>query len=146
MTDGSTPGDHPYTVALNIDGPRDPEYLLEVLQAAAQAIRVANHVSRDRAAIGEPADAWHAILELVSVAERLPQLCEQIGGWLEAEREAGRIAVPSGTMAGQPDLAVLTVTEALAHAGTVAEELRAVLNAAANVASTLAAASPGLAP
>ena len=141
-----THDDHPYTVALNIDGPRDPEYLLEVLQAAAQAIRVANHVSRDRAALGEPADAWHAILELVSVAERLPQLFAQLGGWLEAEQAAARLAVPSGTMAGRPDLTVLTVTETLAHAGTVAEELRAVLNAAANVASTLAAASPGLAP
>ena len=143
MTEGSTPGDHPYTVALNIDGPRDPEYLLEVLQAAAQAIRVANHVSRDRAALGEPADAYHAILELVSVAERLPQLFAQLGGWLEAEQAAARLAVPSGTMAGRPDLTVLTVTETLAHAGTVAEELRAVLNAAANVASTLAAAEDG---
>ena len=138
-----THDDKPYTVALNIDGPRDPEYLLEVLQAAAQAIRVANHVSRDRAALGEPADVYHAILELVSVAELMPQLYGQLGGWLEAEQAAARVAVPSGTMAGQPDLAVLTVTETLAHAGTVAAELRAVLNAAANVAAGLAAADIG---
>ena len=134
-----THDDKPYTVALNIDGPRDPEYLLEVLQAAAQAIRVANHVSRDRAALGEPADAYHAILELASVAERLPQLFAQIGGWLQGMR----VAVPSGTLAGRPGLAVLTVTEALEHAGTVASELRAVLTAAANVAAGLAAAEGG---
>ena len=84
-------------IILNIDGPRDPLYVLEVAEAYAHSVRVLNHLTRDHEALEYPAEAHRLVGELSCAAERTPQLLRQIGGWLEREQAAGRIGTDDGT-------------------------------------------------
>lgn len=65
------------TVTIDIDGPREPEYVLELAEAFAEAVRALNHLTMSRESIVYPNQADHLIRCLSSAASRLPQLLEQ---------------------------------------------------------------------
>ena len=136
MTDPGT--DPPYAVAFNIDAPRDPQYLLEVLEAAAEAVRVANHQTLGHEALRYPSEADTAIRYLATLASRLPQLLEQVSGWLQAEQAAGRIEMAHDSTylasALAADAARLQLEQAQAHA----RMLQQALDAAAAVTCDMA--------
>jgi len=132
-----------YSVSLNIDGPRDPQYVLELAEAFSGCVRVLNHLTRDHGALQYPSEADRLVREVALAVSRLPQLLGQAGAWLEAERAAGRILVPSGTFAGDPDLAVVTARLRLDEAAAYLAEAERALSAAAAVTAGLAAAETG---
>ena len=131
--------DAPYSVALNINAPPSPDYLLELADAVARIIRTMNHLTRQHEALQYPAEVCMVIGELKSAAGGFPQLLGQIGAWLEREQAAGRIEV-----AGDPDASseaeVIAARINLDLASAAAEELRDALKAVASVTSALAAA------
>ena len=128
------------TVTLNIDGPRDPGYLLEVAEAAAEAVRVANHLTRTHSSLKYPHEADTLLRYLESAAAGHRQLLSQITGWLEEEQKAGRIRVADGRYMGDPAAAVAEVRERLKAGKWAAEMLRAALDGAASVTNDLGGA------
>ncbi len=139
MTDDGAP----YSVTLNVDGPRDPDYLLEVLEAAAEAIRVANHLTLSHEALHYPSEADTAIRYLATLASRLPQLLDQVSGWLEAEQAAGRIGIADGSLfngaAHAAGVAAMRLEQAQAHA----RMLQQALDAAAEVTTDMTGVEDG---
>jgi hypothetical protein len=57
---------------------------------------VLNHATRDPGAITEPATLYTITANLATLAGRLPQLCEQLSGWLDREQAAGHLAHDHG--------------------------------------------------
>lgn len=139
MTDDTAP----CSVAINIGGPRDPQYVLELAEAFAEIVRALNHITRDHEALLYPSEADRLIREVSSAASRLPQLLGQVGAWLEQERAAGRIEVPSGEFAGDARLAVVTAGVRLEMASAIAAALQEALDDAARVTCGLAAPETG---
>lgn len=82
---------------------KDPQALRDTLDAAAEAIRTADRLTFPGTAPGLefPGDAYAAIGSLLEMAQRLPQLADQISAWLEAEQKAGRVAHDAGGSAPQ---------------------------------------------
>src|ERR1035438_5904075 len=68
----------PYTIAINIDAPPSPGYVLELAEAAAEIIRALNHLTRHPEALEFPAEGDQLFRYLESAAERMPQLLDQI--------------------------------------------------------------------
>lgn len=126
------------TVNVNIDGPRDPGYVLELAEARAEITRALNHLTRDPQSLAVPSDADRLLRCLDADAERLPQLLEQVTSWLEKERQTGRIGM-AGTCGDTPEIAVLTVAAHLQDAAVLAERLGEALKRAAAVTSDMAA-------
>jgi len=135
--------DDGYSIALNTAGPRDPRYVLEVAEAFAGCVRVLCHLTRDHAALQYPSEADRLIREIALGVSRLPQLLGQAGAWLEAERAAGMVLVPSGTFAGDPALAVVTARLRLDEARAYLAEAERAISAAASVTAGLAAPDTG---
>lgn len=117
---------------------KDPRALRDALDAAAEAIRSANHQTFPGIAPGleYPGDVYSAIANLVILAQRLPQLLTQLASWLEAERQAGRIDHDLG---GSPLQSVTTTCSRLAGAAAAAETVADLLASAQNEASHLKA-------
>ena len=132
--------DQPYSVAINIDSPPDPQYVLELAEAFAQIVRALNHLTRDHEALEFPAEGDHVLRELSSAASRLPQLLDQIAGWYEREAAAGRLMVVSGEWGGFPGMAAVAIRRRADAARMTAEQLQADIASVAEVTSTLAAA------
>ena len=123
---------------LNIDGPRDPDYVLEVAEAFAEAARVMNHLTRDHGALQYPSEADRLIRDVSLAVSRLPQLLEQVAGWLEAEQAAGRITMASGSPYLSSSFAAEVARMKLEQAQAHARILQQALDAAASVTSDMA--------
>jgi hypothetical protein len=119
--------DTSYLVALNSGAPPSADYVLELAEAIAEAVRVLNHQTHHREALPAPSDANDAIRALALAASRLPQLFGQIGARLEGAR---------------PDEAVVSAQRALAEARVHAERLESALKAAAREARRMRASGP----
>ena len=130
--------EHRQPVILDIDGPRDPLYVLEVAEAFAEASRVLNHLTLSHEALEYPSEVDTLIRYLASAAASHPQLLGQIGGWLEQEQAAGRIRVAGSE--NYPATAVAAARVRLDKAAAIAEELQEALDYAASVTCNLAAA------
>ncbi|SRR5229473_7473912 len=129
----------PYTIAINIDGPRDPQYVLELAEGFAGIARTLNHLTLSHEALEYPGEAHALIVSLASAVSRLPQLLGQVSGWLGQEQEAGRVRVPAGEYRGSPALAVAAARLMLDHAAVTAELLREALDAVSAVTCDLGA-------
>ena len=115
----------PLTVALDLDGPYNPEAVLEAAEALAEITRRLNHATRDPACLEYPAEAGRLIWSLQSAASRLPQLLGQVSHWYAASHA---------------DAGVMTL---LGVAGITAEQLSRDLKEAASAAARIAAAKEG---
>ena len=135
-----TADDQPYTVALNIDAPPSPDYVLELAETVDQGLRVLAHQTRDREALEFPAEGDRLLRYLESAAERLPQLVTQVAMWYVTEAAGGRLEVVSGDRAGAPWLAAAAITTGANRVRAAAEELRKALHAMTEVTANLAAA------
>lgn len=78
---------------------------------AAEAIRALNHATRG--GLEYPADVYDVIASLKLMEQRLPQLYNQLAGFLTAEQEAGHVAHDTGE---PPDPYVTETVAALAAA------------------------------
>ena len=79
-------------------GPHDDATITALAQITAEAVRALNHATFPRAAHSEPGTVYRVLGELATAANRLPQLCEQLARWLDAENTAGRLAHDTGLM------------------------------------------------
>lgn len=127
---------------LNTAGPHTPQYARQVAAGVAEAVRVLNHATfpSSRQALNSAADADAVLRELATMGQRLPQLCQQIGGWLEAQQRQGNLAVTYGQHRGDPSGAAAQVAVWLGAAGAAASEMAASLTAAAGITSTISMA------
>jgi hypothetical protein len=127
------------TIQLSTEGPHSPQYTRNVAAAAAEAVRVLNHATMNNGdeALAYPADAESVIRSVAAVAQRLPQLLEQLQGWLTGELQAGRLQAAYGPHAGDPAAAVAATGGRLLTAAGCASQLSDALTAAAEAACTL---------
>ena len=124
---------------LSTDAPPSPERTLQLAETIAEAVRVLGHATRHHEALRWPSDADRLIRELSLAVSRLPQLLEQVSGWLEAEAAAGRIEMDAGQWAGRPGLAAEVARMKLEQAQAHARMLEQALDAAASVTSGMGA-------
>ena len=132
-----------YSIAINIGGPRDPQYVLELAEGAAEIIRALNHLTRDHAALEYPHEGDQFLRYLESAVSRLPQLLDQIASWYEREAADGNLKVASADWEGVPGMAVVALRVWMDAARMGAEHLAADLGSAARVTTDLAAAEGG---
>ena len=128
---------------LSTDAPPCPERTLQLAEAFAEVTRVLNHQTRHHEALRYPAEADRFLREVTSAVSRLDQLLAQAGGWLEAEREAGRIEVTGGPFGGDPGMAVVRGRLSLDQARVHLSEAVTALEAATSVTWCMAAAETG---
>lgn len=103
-------------VDLNPDNPHSPERTAELAHVAAEAVRVLNHATMPgRGGLAYPSDVCAVLSSLHELVRRIPQLCDQLGNWLAAENDAGRVRTdePGG---------VVPIAVIKAHLATVAIE------------------------
>jgi len=124
------------TVVLNAGAPPDHLYVLEVAEAASEAIRVLNLQTRHHEALASPEDVDVVLSALATMTHRLPQLLDQLAGRLEAEAKAGRLEVALAT----PGLAVNAVRMSLDYTKDRFREAEESLEAAHQVTAALAPA------
>lgn len=74
-----------------------PRGTLALARTAAEALRSLNHLTRGEDGLGQPADAYGLIGELSLAASRLPQLLDQVSGWLDRSLDGGRLGTEDGT-------------------------------------------------
>jgi hypothetical protein len=111
---------------------------------AAEAVRALNHATLPGAAgLAYPADAYEIAGSLAVLAARLPQALAQLAGFLQAEADAGRIAIVAGEHAGDPDAAITAARSCLEAAAGAAGQLQRALDAAQNMLTWAAASDPG---
>ena len=114
---------------LDPDTPHSPERTRHLADVAAGAIRTLNYATLPhRGGLLHPGDAYELIAALAQVAERLPQLCGQIGGFLDDAERAGHLFESSdGPWGGDARAAVEEAIGHLTFAADHARALRAVL-------------------
>jgi hypothetical protein len=130
------------SITINIDGPRDPRYVLELAEGFAEIARALNHVTRDHAALRYPSEADQLLRDISLALSRVPQLLGQVAGWLDAEYEEGRITMAGGEFP-QRALAVMAVRARLEEAGGYAMTAGVAVDQAAEVTSHMAVREGG---
>jgi len=130
-------------LTITTNAPADPETVTEYGDALAELVRALNHVTRHHEAMGYPSDADRLIRNVETAVARLPQMLQQVAGWLAEEHADGRIRMAAGAEFTQTALAVLAVEAKLKKAEAHAEAFRRMLAEAASVMSGMAARDDG---
>lgn len=121
------------TINLNVDGPRDPDYTVQVVDAFAESVRVLNHLTGHPNALMYASTVYRCTGSLQAGVYGLEQLCGQLKDFVAREHRAGRLGLDGG---GDPGPAVRTTVAALREAARLADAL----------GHALAAAQSGLGP
>ena len=131
------------TISIVTDAPADPATVTEYGDALPELVRALNHITRHHEAMDYPPDADRLIRNVSRAASMLPQLLEQVSGWLEAEQAAGRIEMAFGSLFPDPahaaDAARMDLEQAQAHA----RMLQQALDAAAAVTCDMSGVEDG---
>jgi hypothetical protein len=115
----------PTTIDLDPDSPHSPERTRQLADVAAETIRTLNYATRGDDGLREPGDAYELLGTLAQLAERLPQLCEQIRDYLTEAHNRGELFEPAdGPHQGSTALAVMLTRDALGRAAGDATTLR----------------------
>lgn len=117
------------TITILTTAPADPATVTEYGDALPELVRALAHVTLHHEALDEPADADRLIRNIALAAGRLPQLLDQVSGWLEAEQAAGRIGIADGSLfngaAHAAGVAAMRLVQAQAHARMLQQALDA---------------------
>jgi hypothetical protein len=124
-------------LSVTTDGPADPQYVLELANGLAEVVRSLNHQTRHHQALHYPSEADKLIREISLAVSRLPQLLEQVSGWLEAEQATGRIGVADGSGYFTAAPVVMAARGWLERAQAQARILQQALDAAASMTTDL---------
>ena len=118
------------------------ENLRRAVSMAAEAIRYANHLTlgTGTTALEYPSDVDAVLVDLETLAQRLPQLLDQLGAWMAAECAAGRVRVAiSGAHSPSTEgVAVSALRIHLDKAGWGVEASRQALHDARQITAKLA--------
>ena len=120
-------------------GARSPS-TVDLAAATAQAVRELNHRTPHPDALTGPAQLDRIVAELAAMTAGLPQLLRQLGGWLAAEQQAGRIRTDNHL---DPSRTVDQAAADLADAGQAARQLGQLLDAARQHTAHLGARTAG---
>lgn len=112
----------PAPVALNMDGPRSPDYTRAVAEAFAESVRVLNYARRD-AGLEYPGDVYDLLRWLKVRVQRLPQLFDQLAQFVYGDLEAGRVRAASGEAGTSVHGAKIALDEAAGAAKAVLQHL-----------------------
>lgn len=113
---------------LNPDGPHNPERTAEAGQLFDDCSRFLCYATMpDSGGLEDPADAYRLIADIYAATGRLPQACEQIGGFLMAQ---GRRADAYEARGRNPGEQAAIAAARLADAATAARNLTRALQAA----------------
>lgn len=119
-----------------------PADVLVAVSTAAEAIRFVNHATLGpNVALEYPSDVDTVLVELESIARRLPQLLEHLGSWLGAEAKAGYLEVTSGKFTAKPELAADVARTSLDVAAARFQDAETALIAAHKITATMASAT-----
>jgi hypothetical protein len=127
---------------MNLDGSHSPEQTRQAAFALAEFVRYLNLATRDDApGLERPSDVHDLIGALKTAFERMPQLLDQTGAWLErlrgnpalGDRYAGTVAGHAATARG----AVGETIELLAEVAQGVEDARELLRQAHNATGGL---------
>lgn len=132
-------------IELRPDGPHSNDYTVRTAWALAEAVRVLNYATGSHAAAGltAPATVYDVLGAAKTAAQRLPQLFGQLGDFLDAQLEAGRLADSSGRGSGRhPSFAVEAARLELSDARAAANRLERALERAQAAVSGLHAPVP----
>ena len=125
-------------ITITTAAPADPATVTEYGDALPELVRALNHVVAHHSALDYPSDADRLIRNVSLAVSRLPQLLEQVSGWLEAEQAAGRIRMASGSPFASASLAAEVARMKLEQAQAYARVLQQALDAATSVTSDMA--------
>lgn len=82
----------PDPIELHTAGPHSPDYTRQVAAALAEAVRVLNYATRDDApGLEQPSDVYDLLGNLRAAFEGVPQLLDQVTGWLQHASQADRL-------------------------------------------------------
>jgi hypothetical protein len=109
----------------------------ELADAAAEAVRSANHATLGGPALGWefPSDAYDVVGHLLAMVQRLPQLLEQTGAHVQRLADSGHVRSDRGGNGAEEVAAVL---DAIGRASTDAVAMAAALDTAHGALSPLA--------
>lgn len=97
----------------------DPDLLTvpHLAEQAAETIRTLNHRTRPCSdALTDPLDAAETIAALARLASRLPQLFDQLAGWVQSQQHAGRLRLDPSVPEPDPAHTVHALTATLQQA------------------------------
>jgi len=129
-------------IDLSTDAPPEPATTLQLADTLAEIIRTLNHRTMHHEALGDPADAYRLLRDVILAVQRLPQLLVQDVRWVEAEHAAGRILVTGGEWEGNPGAAVLDLAARRDDAAGKAQALWVALESVAALLCDMAALEP----
>jgi hypothetical protein len=120
-------------IELRPDGPHSDDYTIEVARAVAESVRVLNYATGSHAARGlrYPQTVYTVTGTLSAAAGGLGQLLDQMGAFLRAQVESGRVADDFGT----PETVLAVAETCLADARLAAAALARALADAQNATS-----------
>lgn len=118
----------PTTIDLDPDAPHSPERTRALADVGASVIRTLNYATRTTDGLNDPADAYELLGTLAQLAERLPQLCEQIRDYLTEAHNRRELFEPAdGPHQGSATLALMLTRDALGRAAGDALTMREAL-------------------
>jgi hypothetical protein len=120
---------------LNADGPHSPERTAEAGQLFDDCSRFIVYATMsEKGGLEYPGDAYRLIADIYLATGRLPQACEQIGRFLQAQAAREGACEAKGRHPGdQADLATVYLAEAAAAAHRLTSALQAAQTAIAGL-------------
>lgn len=143
-TDPAEGPGHEMPCDLDPRAPHSPERTRQLADTAAEAVRALNYATLPgQGGLTYPGDAYDLLAGLGTLAERLPQLCQQVARWLTDEQRAGHLVEGAhGPCGGSDALAVAHAADALSRAAGSAVVLRGMLGRAQSDISAVSYAGP----
>ena len=115
-------------IDLRPDGPHSPEHTAEAGQLFDDCSRFLTYATMPgRGGLEYPADAYRLLGDLYAATGRFPQVCGQLGQFMQLREAAGRLYEAQGRdIAGQVAAAAAHLAEAAAAAQSLTRALQAV--------------------
>jgi hypothetical protein len=116
----------------------------QLAEQAAEAVRALNHLTRPGAdALTDPADASELVAALACTCQRLPQLLDQLTGWLRGEQQAGRLRADTCSPFPDTATAITAAAGCLTQASQAAHQVGTALDATHQALAHLALTAGG---
>ena len=111
--------------------------VVELAEAAAEAIRAANHATFTPGALAAP-EVYRVVGELASLSHRLEQLTTQLGKTLEARLELGGLRLDATSTHEDPSDAIASARQHLSRAALSSASTGSALDRCLNVVACIA--------
>lgn len=117
----------------------DTERAIDVAEQAAEAVRTLNHLTRGPDILTDPADTYLLLAALTALAQRLPQLLNQINHRLDTDLNPSQLRVDESAPSREPAALLDRVSVDLHSAAHLTHRLGAALDSAQQAIAHIAA-------